>query len=232
MELWSRQYRKPQKEHRAVRLHFAEPELKQSVSPPCRLYHRPPRWQWTSTRKVSSFGCEDLQPRRRDIQQRRLCSSSSWIALKAFSVSTLILWPKNQCPIADRNIERIGKVLSRNFDKLPAKTQQLGAPGGPGDLLQRLDRLVRDHVLDDFLQEHPVCRRQFSQLFGCRYPHLRELDSNAVHEATDGVMASSMPVEGLQAALDERLKGRPSTTEEVTWQPVVHGESTFFELLI
>ncbi|PTB74076.1 hypothetical protein M440DRAFT_1393890 [Trichoderma longibrachiatum ATCC 18648] len=103
-----------------------------------------------------------------------------------------------------------------------AKTQQLGAPGGPGDLLQRLDRLVRDHVLDDFLQEHPVCRRQFSQLFGCRYPHLRELDSNAVHEATDGVMASSMPVEGLQAALDERLKGRPSTTEEVTWQPVVH----------
>ncbi|TFB02536.1 hypothetical protein CCMA1212_005062 [Trichoderma ghanense] len=119
-------------------------------------------------------------------------------------------------------LEKIGKALSRNFDKLPAKVQQLGASGRPGDLLQRLNVIVRDHVLDDFFREHDVCRRHFSQLFGCRYPYLREPDSGVDDEATGRATAPSVPVEGLQAALDERLQSRPLTTGGVSWQPVVN----------
>ncbi|KAH0489244.1 hypothetical protein TgHK011_009683 [Trichoderma gracile] len=120
-------------------------------------------------------------------------------------------------------LEKIGKALSRNFDKLPSQAQQLGASGRPGDLLQRLNTLVRDRVLDDFFKEHPVARRHFSQLFGCRHPHLREPDSGAIDEASDqaAAAATSVPVEGLRAALDERLKGRPSTVGGVSWQPIV-----------
>ncbi|OTA05772.1 hypothetical protein A9Z42_0064980 [Trichoderma parareesei] len=120
-------------------------------------------------------------------------------------------------------LERIGKALSGNFDKLPLQVQQLGASGRPGDLLQRLNSLVRDHVLDDFFEEHPVPRRNFSQLFGCRYPHLRGPDSGVIGEVVDRAAASSVPVEGLQAALEERLEGGLSTTGGVSWQPTVKG---------
>ncbi|PTB65974.1 hypothetical protein BBK36DRAFT_1169654 [Trichoderma citrinoviride] len=126
-------------------------------------------------------------------------------------------------------LERIGKALSCNFDKLPAQAQQLGAPGRPGDLLQRLNTLVEDRVLDGFFEEHAVCRRHFSQLFGCRYPHLRETESEeaiggAIHR--EAAASSSVPVEGLQAALDERLQSRFSTIGGVSWQPVVKGASS------
>ncbi|KAK1254583.1 hypothetical protein MKX08_008578 [Trichoderma sp. CBMAI-0020] len=39
---------------------------------------------------------------------------------------------------------KIGKILSRNFYKLPTKAQELGSSTGPGDLLQRLNLLARD----------------------------------------------------------------------------------------
>lgn len=47
----------------------------------------------------------------------------------------------------------------------------------PGDFLQRLNLVVKDHALDNFLQEDPRCRRLFTQLFGCRYSYLEELNS-------------------------------------------------------
>ncbi|KAL6877055.1 hypothetical protein J3F83DRAFT_759382 [Trichoderma novae-zelandiae] len=122
-------------------------------------------------------------------------------------------------------LEQIGKVLAQNLDKLPSQARQLGASGRPGDLLQRLNSLVRDRVLDDFFKHHPVCRRLFSQLFGSRHPHLRELDPENSCQGIDQT-ASSVPVRGLQAALDERLKSRLSTTGGVSWQPIVKGAHT------
>ncbi|KAL7906191.1 hypothetical protein GGI35DRAFT_488000 [Trichoderma velutinum] len=80
-------------------------------------------------------------------------------------------------------LEKIGAILSQNSHKLPSQVQQLGASGRPGDVLKRLNLIVKDHVLDTFLQEHPRCRRLFSQLFGCRYSYLEEL--NALSECID-----------------------------------------------
>ncbi|KAM0246473.1 hypothetical protein ACHAQJ_010204 [Trichoderma viride] len=74
-------------------------------------------------------------------------------------------------------LEKIGTILCHNSHTLPTEVQDLGSSRGPGDLLRRLDLLVRDGTLDDFLQENLACRRLFSELFGCRYPYLKEQES-------------------------------------------------------
>ncbi|KAL6837029.1 hypothetical protein V8C40DRAFT_279046 [Trichoderma camerunense] len=75
-------------------------------------------------------------------------------------------------------LEKIKTIFSQNFHNLPSEVQQLGALARPGDLIQRLNLIVKDRGLDCFFQEHPRCRRLFSQLFGCRYPFLKKLNSD------------------------------------------------------
>ncbi|EHK39977.1 hypothetical protein TRIATDRAFT_152892 [Trichoderma atroviride IMI 206040] len=83
-------------------------------------------------------------------------------------------------------LEKIGKILSRNFHKLPMKAQELGSSTGPGDLLQRLNLLTRDRALDEFLQKNRSCRQLFSELLCCRYSYLKEPESRRLQPlATD-----------------------------------------------
>ncbi|KAK0757687.1 hypothetical protein N5P37_009701 [Trichoderma harzianum] len=84
-------------------------------------------------------------------------------------------------------LEKIGTIFSQNLQNLPSEVRQLGTSGKPGDLIQKLNLIVRDRVLDTFFQEHPRCRRLFSQLFGCRYPCLEDQNSG---NAASPIMAS------------------------------------------
>ncbi|KAL7927182.1 hypothetical protein ACQKWADRAFT_327108 [Trichoderma austrokoningii] len=86
----------------------------------------------------------------------------------------------------DDIFEKMGKILSRNFHKLPTKAQELGSSTGPGDLLQRLNLLTRDHVLDGFFQQNNACRQLLSELLSCRYSYLKEQESRRLQPlATD-----------------------------------------------
>ncbi|KAL7791698.1 hypothetical protein V8C43DRAFT_322399 [Trichoderma afarasin] len=89
-------------------------------------------------------------------------------------------------------LEKIGTIFSQNLHNLPLEVQQLGAVTGPGDLLQRLNFILKDHVLDSFFQEHPRCRRLFSQLFSCRYPYLKDENSGNSEIRNEGAASPIM----------------------------------------
>ncbi|KAL6891936.1 hypothetical protein GGI43DRAFT_430354 [Trichoderma evansii] len=112
-------------------------------------------------------------------------------------------------------LEKIGKILSRNFHKLPMKVQDLGSSTGHGDLLQRLNLLASDRVLDDFLQENAPCRRLFSELFCCRYSYLKEKEST---ENTSGDEDQKISLAGL---FNDAFKSRNSAkVDSLGWLPV------------
>ncbi|KAK6444831.1 hypothetical protein FP744_10001079 [Trichoderma asperellum] len=113
-------------------------------------------------------------------------------------------------------LEKIGKILSRNFHKLPTEVQELGSSTGPYDLLQRLNLLTRDRVLDDFLQENIPCRHLFSELFCCRYSYLKEQESTE-NASDDGGQKLS-----LAGSFDEAFESKDSgKTDSISWLPVV-----------
>ncbi|KAL7793250.1 hypothetical protein V8C37DRAFT_402047 [Trichoderma ceciliae] len=121
-------------------------------------------------------------------------------------------------------LERIGKFLSHNFHKLPTEAQQLGSSQGPGDLLQRLELLIRDHYLDDLLQKHPHCRGLFAELFSCRYPYLKKRENpENIHDDKNHMMISfSLPTGECQVGpLDKASKPRDSMrVGSVSWLPI------------
>ncbi|PTB37813.1 hypothetical protein M441DRAFT_447892 [Trichoderma asperellum CBS 433.97] len=96
-------------------------------------------------------------------------------------------------------LEKIGRILSRNFHKLPTKVQELSSSTGPGDLLQRLNLLTRDRVLEDFLQENPPCRQLFSELFYCRYPYFKEQESSRLRPLTTNLTSKDALLECIDA---------------------------------
>lgn len=117
-----------------------------------------------------------------------------------------------------RFTEKIGKILSRNFHKLPTEVQELGSSTGPYDLLQRLNLLTRGRVLDDFLQENIPCRHLFSELFCCRYSNLKEQESTE-NASDDGDQKLS-----LAGSFDEAFESTDSgKTDSISWLPVVKG---------
>lgn len=121
-----------------------------------------------------------------------------------------------------RGIEKIGKILSRNFHKLPTKAQELGSSTGPGDLLQRLNLLTRDGVLDEFLQENRPCRQLFSELLCCRYSYLKEQERI---EDTNGDGDQEI---SLVASFGEDFQFMDSVkTDGVSWLPIVKGTSLY-----
>lgn len=113
----------------------------------------------------------------------------------------------------------MGKILSRNFHKLPTQVQELGSSTGPGDLLQRLNHFTRDHVLDQFFQENNACRRLFSELLSCRYAYLKE------QESTEDTTGDGDQEISLAASFSEDFKSRDSAkTDSVSWLPVIKGD--------
>ncbi|RFU78866.1 hypothetical protein TARUN_3347 [Trichoderma arundinaceum] len=161
------------------------------------------------------------------VQHKKLDSSNLVIRLQGHKRSEDAAAGNLQLELLDRVesiLEEIGKVLSQNFHKLPTEVQKLGASTGPGDLLQRLNTVVKDHVLDDFLQTHPRCRRLFSELFGDRYPHLKYQSlegSEYVKEDKDQIIPVSLSAEEFQAGpLDRAFKSRDPTTDYERWVPI------------
>lgn len=119
-----------------------------------------------------------------------------------------------------RCTEKIGKILSRNFHKLPTNAQELGSSTGPGDLLQRLNLLTRDRVLDEFLQENRPCRQLFSELLCSRYSYLKEQEST---EDTSGNRDQEI---SLAASFSEDFQfGDSAKTDGIRWLPIVKGIS-------
>ncbi|KAL7945140.1 hypothetical protein V8C42DRAFT_358170 [Trichoderma barbatum] len=122
-------------------------------------------------------------------------------------------------------LEKIGKVLSHNFPKLPSEVQQLGVSGSPGDLLQRLNFIVEDHILDNFLRENYQCHQLFSQLFGSRYPHLKEPTSGDTEDSNEGArqatLSSSTKDLFQTGPSDGAFRNRQSTTDSVRWMPII-----------
>lgn len=89
----------------------------------------------------------------------------------------------------------------------------------PGDLLQRLNIIVKDHVLDSFLQEHPRCRRLFSQLFGCRYPYVADRDSGDSGIGNEG--AGQTTTSSSDGASQSTY---PTNMDNVRWLPIAKGK--------
>lgn len=112
--------------------------------------------------------------------------------------------------------EKIGKILSRNFHKLPTKVQELGSSTTPGDLLQRLNLLTKDRVLDDFLQENLPCRQLFSELFCCRYSYLTE------QQSTENANGDENQKISLAGSFNDASKDS-AKADCVSWLPVVKG---------
>ncbi|KAL6794366.1 hypothetical protein J3E68DRAFT_427846 [Trichoderma sp. SZMC 28012] len=106
-------------------------------------------------------------------------------------------------------LEKIGAIFSQNLHNLPSEVQQLRDLERPGDLLQRLNLIVKDHVLDSFLQEHPRCRRLFSQLFGCRYPYLEKLNSDDSEIRNEGA-----------GQISTFQNTHPTKMDSVSWLPI------------
>ncbi|KAK4061484.1 uncharacterized protein Triagg1_10341 [Trichoderma aggressivum f. europaeum] len=101
-------------------------------------------------------------------------------------------------------LKKITNILSQDFDRLPSQVQELGALARPGDFLQRLNLIVKDGGMDDFLRNHPRCRRLFSQLFGCRYSYLEDQDSGNSDIGNEGT-GQTTPSETAVASEREAL---------------------------
>ncbi|UKZ75918.1 hypothetical protein TrVFT333_003614 [Trichoderma virens FT-333] len=118
-------------------------------------------------------------------------------------------------------LKKIRDVLSRNFDKLPSEFQQLDASKRPGDLLQRLNLVVQDHDLDDFLQQHPSSRQLFSQLFGCRYPYLEEHNlrgSGSSNLTSKDALSECVNAYNVSDSLHDESVGNLATTRPLSLQ--------------
>ncbi|KAL7961142.1 hypothetical protein V8C34DRAFT_320354 [Trichoderma compactum] len=98
-------------------------------------------------------------------------------------------------------LEKITNMLSQDFRNLPSQVQELGALSRPGDFLQRLNLIVKDHVLDSFLQKHSPCRRLFSRLFGCRYSYLEDGDDENTGTLEKGAPTAASPIMASKDAL-------------------------------
>ncbi|KAL7939132.1 hypothetical protein V8C35DRAFT_326323 [Trichoderma chlorosporum] len=163
---------------------------------------------------------------RTEVQEMELDSSNLMITLygpKTTDDETAGILQLELLDRVEEILENIGQALSFNFHKLPSEVQQLGVSERPSNLLQRLNIIVKHHVLDDFFQDHPRCRQWFSQLFSCRYPYLQDQNSEGSEGNNESACQTASSDGDFQACpLNEAFKSRHPTTDSVGWQPITN----------
>ncbi|POR32246.1 Uncharacterized protein TPAR_07540 [Tolypocladium paradoxum] len=139
----------------------------------------------------------------------------------------------------DAELDSIGAYLRAHHLDLPTEARRDRFLDG-SHMFRALNIYLQDRILDDFFGKHETCRKWVAYIFGCRYPHLRDLGSGVDAEGDgqpgepskrpdSGPLMGGMPLgmgynkPGLGAL---QTRAQPEGGSVMTWVPDMDDEAT------